>query len=135
MISTTPKNEYVTDTMGLVLRLERRKMGSKAKALFQSADDGKAVIHIPGFVFAEILYLSERNRIQATLQDVSSLLAKTPTYRQVPLTFEIVQVAANLRSIPELHDRLIAATSVTLNLSLISNDPLIAQSSNVECIW
>jgi predicted nucleic acid-binding protein len=135
MTNATPKSEYVTDTMGLVLRMEQRKMGAKARALFQSADAGEVIIHVPALVFVEILYLSERNRIQATLHDVISLLTASSTYRQAPLTVEVIQAAARINDIPELHDRLIASTALSLNLPLITNDPLIQASSLTECIW
>jgi len=33
-----PPKRYVTDTMGLVLRLERRRMGRKAASVFEAAE-------------------------------------------------------------------------------------------------
>jgi predicted nucleic acid-binding protein len=135
MTSSILGSEYVTDTMALVLRIEQRKMGMKARLLFQLADVGEIKIHIPALVFAEILYLSERKRIYATLQDVALLLETVPTYQQVPLTLDIIQSVSRIKDIPELHDRLIAGTALALNLPLITNDPVIQASSTGECIW
>ncbi len=41
------KNSYVTDTVALVLRLEKRRMGSKAKQIFIEAESGLSLIYIP----------------------------------------------------------------------------------------
>lgn len=130
-----PGNEYVTDTMGLVLRLEKRRMGGRARELFQSAERGDAIIHIPSMVLAEILYLSERRRIMVTIRQVDSFLSNTPTYLPVPLTLAIILRAAEIDDVPELHDRLIAATAAALKLPLLTNDSVISQSTSVRCIW
>jgi len=47
MSSATPASEFVTDTMGLVLRLEQRRLGSTAKALFEAMETGTAIIYVP----------------------------------------------------------------------------------------
>lgn len=130
-----PRNEYVTDTMGLVLRLEKRRMGGRAKDLFQLADRGEAIIHVPSMVLAEILYLSERRRITVMIQQVDSFLNHMPTYRTAPLTLPIILRAAQITDIPELHDRLIASTAASMQLPLLTNDPIISKSTSVRCIW
>ncbi len=48
-------DEYVTDTMALILHLENRKSSQSVKQIFDSADSGKTTIYIPAIVFAEIL--------------------------------------------------------------------------------
>lgn len=131
----TQRNEYVTDTMGLVLKLEQRRMGSQAKSIFHQADRGEIRIHIPALVFAEILYLSERHRITITVQQVDAFLTSTPTYLPAPLTLPTILRAAEINDIPELHDRLIAGTAVAMHLPLITNDPVISKSTLVRCTW
>jgi predicted nucleic acid-binding protein len=105
-------------------------MGVRARDLFQLADRGEAIIHIPTMVFAEILYLSERHRIAVTVQQVDAFLVDTPTYLPVPLTLPTILRAAEIDDIPELHDRLIAGTAVAMHLPLITNDPVISQSKD-----
>lgn len=135
MQSATPSTEYATDTMGLVLWIERRRLGLQARAIFQAAEESSVVLYIPAIVFAEVLYLSERNRIKATLDDVADLLANFTSYREQPLTFEIIRATARLSDIPELHDPLIAGTALALAIPLITNDPQIQASSAVQTIW
>jgi len=49
-------------------------------------------------------------------------------------SFDILKTASEIDDIPELHDRLIAATARYLGLSLITNDPVIKNSQFVEVL-
>jgi hypothetical protein len=91
MANAIPKNEFVVDTVALILRLEKRKMGNNARAAFANVEtQNNTRLYIPSLVFAEI---------------------------------------------PELHDRLIAGTAAHINLPIITNDPVIAASSQVQVVW
>jgi predicted nucleic acid-binding protein len=50
-------------------------------------------------------------------------------------TLEVVQAAAQITDIPELHDRLIAGTARSLGLELVTNDPVIQASRFVKMTW
>ncbi|MCA1793601.1 MAG: hypothetical protein LC660_06970 [Desulfobacteraceae bacterium] len=50
------------------------------------------------------------------------------------INFDIIKSASTITDIPELHDRLIAATAKYLELPLISNDPEIRDSEHVEVL-
>ena len=127
--------EYVADTVALVVYLEKRKPGADSQIIFDSAQNSNTIIHIPAIVFAEILYLSEKGRISANLQDVKNLLQTNSNFRESPLTREIVETAEQITDIPELHDRLISATARFLNLELITTDVKIKNSVFVKTVW
>jgi predicted nucleic acid-binding protein len=135
MNNASRSNEFVTDTMGLVLWLERRKFSPTVRAIYESAELGNATIYIPAMVFAEILYLSEKRRISLTLDQLSDYMKRCPQYRESVADLMIIQSAAQITDIPELHDRLIAGTARRLGLALITNDPIIQASSFVETTW
>ncbi len=135
MSSGTLASECVTDTMGLVLRLEQRRLGPTAKTLFEAMENGTILIHIPSVVLAEILYLSEKKRISLTLRAVKEYFARFPNCREFPLNLRVIQTAAEITDIPELHDRLIAATARIDNIELITNDPAIQASAFVRTTW
>src|SRR5262245_10888372 len=122
MSSATPANRNVADTVALVVRLETRKMGASAKAAFDSAKEGTAKLIIPAMVLAEILYLSEKRRIGVGIADVAKYLARFPSCREVPLDLAIIGVAATITDVPNLHDRLIAATARFFNAPLLTTD-------------
>jgi len=67
-------NKHVTDTMAIVLRLEKRKLPKKVKEIFEKAENNQSEIIVPAMVFAEIAYLSEKNRIETNLEEVKSYL-------------------------------------------------------------
>jgi predicted nucleic acid-binding protein len=135
MSSFTLAAEYVTDTVGLILHLEKRKLSASAEQIFDSAENGQTIIHIPAMVFAEILYLSEKKRITANLTDVSTLLQNFPNFKEFPLTADVIKSAEQITDIPELHDRIISAAAKLMNLELITNDTKIQSSTFVKTIW
>lgn len=135
MSNASLANEYATDTVGLVLRQAGRQLGAQARTIFAAAEAGQTVIHIPTMVLAEILYLSEKGRISTSLAEVAQHLQTFPTYRECPLTRAVIETAAQITDIRELHDRLIAATARWLNVALLTNDSVIQRSAFVNTLW
>jgi len=128
-------NKYVTDTMAYVLYLEKRKMPETVKSIFLNAESGEIQIIVPAIVIAEIGYLSEKKRIDLSLIDVSNHLNSSINFSSEPLSLSIIEASYSINDIPELHDRLIAGTAKYLDKTLITNDPVIAQSKFVKTLW
>ena len=127
-------NRYVTDTQALIKFMSGQKViNQRCNQAFLSADRGESIIIIPAIVLMEILYLFEKNRIPFDLIQAEDLL-KSKNYQFEPLSLEILKTAAAIKDIPELHDRLIAATARYLDTSLITNDPVISKSSFVKIL-
>ena len=133
--SFTRLNKYISDTMALILRLEKRKMPAQIKKLYELAEQGKAEIFIPAIVFSEIGYLSEKNKIDADLEMVKQYLSAHPKIKELPLNLKTVKTAFSIDDIPELHDRLIAASGKELDVEIITNDSEIQESRHVKTIW
>ena len=128
-------NNYVTDTMALVLRLEKRRLSRKVKAVFENVEKGNIKLMVPAMVLAEIGYLSERNRIDTNLNEVKDYCQKHPTVQIDPITEEIIHKSFEIDDIPELHDRIIAGTAYLRSLKLVTNDPIIIDSQFVSTVW
>ncbi len=135
MTNSIPESEFVTDTVGLVLRIERRRLGPAAKSIFDLAESEKAIIYVPGLVLAEILYLSERQRISISFGEALEYLRQHLNYKEYPMSFAVIRSAAEITDIRELHARLIAATARLLDLDLITNDQTIQASAFVRTVW
>lgn len=135
MSNASPSSEVVTDTMALVLWLEGRRMPQLIKQQFQMMEAGEGAIHIPTMVLAELLYLSEKQRIQITLNQVKQYLETYPRGQEASMTLTVIQAAAEITDIPELHDRLISGTARLLGLPLMTNDSVIQSSSFVDTMW
>lgn len=128
-------NRFVTDTMALVLYLEKRKMPVLVKALFEDTEKHVSEIIVPAMCLAEMAYLHERGRIQANLSDVNNLLSAFPGFSVHPIDYPVVDHSFAISDIPELHDRLIAGTARKLSVPILTNDPVIKASSFVACLW
>jgi PIN domain nuclease of toxin-antitoxin system len=95
-------------------------------------------IGFSSITLAEIVYLSERGRINADTLDrllaavdsEDALLVEIPFERNIALTLRQVDRS----QIPDLPDRIIAASALYLNVSVISRDRRI-QLSSVDTIW
>lgn len=126
-------DSFVTDTQALIkFMMGKKVINNRSHQTFQSADKGEATI-IPAIVLMEVLYLFEKNRIDISLIQTEDLF-KSQNYQYEPLSFEILKTASEIDDIPELHDRLIAATAKYLGLPLITNDPVIRDSMFVEVL-
>ena len=111
-------NSYVTDTMALILRLEKRKLSSKIKALFEKAENGEIEIIIPAMVLAEIGYLSEKKKIETNLNEIKKYCKKYNSIFIEPITEKVIEKAFEIKE-----------------LMLITNDPIISNSKFVKVIW
>jgi PIN domain nuclease of toxin-antitoxin system len=132
-------SDAVTDTHGLIWYLEDSpRLGSEASKVFEACSSGEAIIYVPTICLVELVYLQEKGRIPADLmtQLHVELQAGTSDLMLADLTVDIVDTLVRVpRSVvPDMPDRIIAATALHLNLPLISRDRKI-QCSSVLTIW
>ena len=128
-------DRFVTDTMALIKLLNDEKViNKKIDQIFNEADNGKNIIIIPSVVLFEIGYLSEKGRIDISINDVKDKINNCYNYIVVPLDLEIIECSFEIKDIPELHDRLIAGTASFLDLPLLTNDPVIKKSKFLKTI-
>jgi len=131
--------DVVTDTHGLIWYLEDSPLlGPGAKEVFDACDRGEIVVYIPTICLVEIVYLQEKERIPVDLkmQLDAELRAGTSGLVLVNLTAEVANAVAHVprSDVPDMPDRIIAATALHLGLPLISRDRRI-QLSDVNTIW
>lgn len=127
-------DSFVTDTQALVkFMMGKKVINDRSHQAFLSVDKAESTIIIPAIVLMEVLYLFEKNRIDISLFQTEDLL-KSQNYQFEPLSLQILKTASEITDIPELHDRLIAATARYLDLPLITNDPVIRASEFVDIL-
>lgn len=129
----------VTDTHALIWYLEdSSRLSSAANQAFDRCDKGEIVVYIPTICIVEIVYLQERGRISADMkaQLEAGLMAGTSGMVLANLTSEVVDALATIPrdSVPDMPDRIIAATAIHLGLPLISKDSKMPLSG-VSIIW
>jgi PIN domain nuclease of toxin-antitoxin system len=129
----------VTDTHALIWYLEDNpRLSLAANQVFEQCDRGEIVIYIPTICLVEIVYLQEKGRISAHMKTQldAALIAGTSGLILVNLTLEVVNALATISkdSVPDMPDRIIAATAKHLGLPLISRDTRMPLSQ-VSIIW
>ncbi len=121
-----------------VAHFRRRRLSDTARALLEEVAAAGDQIAISSITLAEIVYLSEKGRIApdtlerliSALEQTNALLIEIPFDRQIALALQKV----DRTQVPELPDRIIAATARHLDLSIISRDHKI-QLSDLQTIW
>jgi len=127
-------DRFVTDTQALLkFMMGKKVIDDESYQAFLAAERGEAVVIIPAIVLMEVMYLFEKHRIDISLLQVEDLL-ESRNYQFEPLSLEVLEAASVIEDIPELHDRLIAATARYLDLPLITNDPVIRGSRFVNVL-
>jgi PIN domain nuclease of toxin-antitoxin system len=131
--------DYVADTHALIWYLENSpRLGSQARAAFDACDRGEIRIYVPTICLVEIVYLMEKGRVSPDMKSMldEELKSGESGLVLVDLNADVADQTANILrdDIPDLPDRVIAATALALNLSLISRDRKIVLSG-LETIW
>ena len=114
------------------------RLSRRAKEAMEEAIDGGDPILIPTICIVEATYLVEKNRIQAqALARLENAVGSPDSFIQpVPLTIEIAVALKEIprNSVPDMPDRIIAATALALGLPLVTHDGKI-RASGIETIW
>ena len=127
------------DTHALVWYIEgSSQLSATALAALQSAAAQGDPIYVSSVCLVEIVYLAEKGKLSVALFDrIAQMLRQGNTaLREVPFTLDM---ADRLRGIartlvPDMPDRMIAATAVTLGVPLVTRDQRI-QNAGVPTIW
>lgn len=131
--------DFVTDTHSLIWYLEDSpRLGDQAKLAFDACDRGDCFIYIPTICLVEMIYLQEKGRIAPELlhQLQTELNNGESGFLIADLTLEVTvsMTSVSRTAIPDMPDRIIAATAHHLGLPLISRDHRI-QFSDLQTIW
>jgi PIN domain nuclease of toxin-antitoxin system len=133
-------NIYVLDTHALVWFLEGRdRLGDRARAAIEETD---VLLIVPLIVLAEISQMIRRRRTSIpSVDEFLDIVFSAPAMHLAPLDFLTLARSFDLTDIPELHDRLIAATAVRSAeifgqaVPLITRDREIVAAGIVPVVW
>lgn len=103
----------------------------------KSAAAGSQIV-VSAISMAEIVYLIEKNRLPANAYEDMKAALDDPdhVFNEAPFTVEIVDAMKQVprADVPDMPDRIVAATAVYFDVPVISRDGKI-HASNVRTIW
>jgi PIN domain nuclease of toxin-antitoxin system len=117
---------YVTDTHSFLWYLTNSpKLSRKARAIFNSCDQGKAIIIIPAIVLLECIDIFDKKKINLDFGDIVSKILQANNFIFSEINWSLILEANKLKGLRDLHDRVIIATARVFDASLISKDKVI----------
>ena len=129
---------YVADTHMLLWYLfSPNKLSEEVLNVLSSMGEDDLLV-IPALVVAEMMMVVEKQRIQATMDQLKTVLSALQLEESClfpPLTSEDILASASLQQIPDIFDRLIAFEAHKRNAILITRDEVLTQSDLVKTIW
>jgi len=126
---------YVLDTVALVRHFSAKgKLGRQARFILDNIEESGDVFIISTISLMELMYLSEKQRINLNFQDTLIRIEQSASYSIVDLNVEVLKVAASV-DFYELHDRLILATAKWLDIPIISSDRSFPGVEGIVVIW
>ena len=131
--------DVVVDTNAAVWYLANSPKLSQlaAKTLDEASAAGDPIL-IPSIVLVELTYLVEKGRLpsEARKRLVDALLQVDGPYELAPLDAGVAEAVELIdrNVVPDMPDRIIAATALSLETTLISQDRKI-RSSKIHTIW
>jgi PIN domain nuclease of toxin-antitoxin system len=130
---------YVTDTHALIHHVtdRKRRLGRRARDIFDRSDRGTDTIIVPFTVLEEVLLLSETGEIQIPLpfREFVISLDKADNVDLAVNDTAVLLEAATFTTIRDPYDRLIIAAARVAALPLITGDETIQESGLVRTVW
>jgi PIN domain nuclease of toxin-antitoxin system len=130
---------FVTDTHALIHHItgRRKRLGRKARNIFDQVKRGRDTLLIPFSVLEEMMLLSEAGKIRIPLpfRDLVVSLAQADNFDLGVNDMPVLLEAATFTSIRDPYDRLIMAQARVTGLPLITGDEKIQESGLVRTVW
>jgi Uncharacterized protein conserved in bacteria len=129
----------VADTHAIVWYLmEPVRLSANAQTIFEQTSLAGEPIYISAISIIEICYLIEKGRLLPLVLErmAESLQDASSTFEIVPVDLEVAHALSKIPrvDVPDMPDRIIAATALHLDVALVSRDRQI-QASGIYTIW
>ena len=126
---------YVTDTHSLVWYFaESPRLSKKALEVFESTVK-EGLIIVPTVVLAEIMFIAEKGKISLTFEETLRKIREYENFDIAPLDVDILKVTDRSKVGLEMHDRIIVATALFYEATLITKDKFVKKAGIIPTIW
>jgi PIN domain nuclease of toxin-antitoxin system len=132
-------NDILADTHTVIWYLfEPAKLSAAATKALADAEVAGAKVLVSAISLVEVRYLIEKAKLPATVENDIGTALDDPAepLELVPLNREVATALAAIprNLVPDMPDRIIAATALALKLPLVTCDPKIQQAP-ITTIW
>ncbi len=133
-------SSIVADTHTLLWYInDTGNLSALAASAFEQAEQAGDLIYIPSIVVVELRYLVEKGRDidETDYQTIVSLLRNNSSALTIaPLNMGVADSLSQIprTTVPDMPDRIIAATALTLGLPLVTCDHKIRALTNIVTI-
>jgi PIN domain nuclease of toxin-antitoxin system len=129
----------VADTHTALWHLfDDKRLSATAESFIDEAAKARRKIAISSISLAEVVYLIEKNRLPPSAYDELTQALADPehVFAEAAFTTAVVQAMRQVSrvEVPDMPDRLIAATAVYLGVPVISRDRRI-RAANLRTVW
>lgn len=129
-------NFYLADTHAIYWYLINSPLlGANASQTFDEADNGNAVIYIPAIALAELYYLNQKQGQPIDFAATFARLSQSSQFVLLPFEPEDTLDFDLDKTVPEMHDRMIAGAARRLNIPCLTRDNSITNSGVVKVVW
>ena len=128
-----------TDTHALIHHIvgQSRKLGRRARAVFDRVDRGLDTLLVPFTVLEEVMLLSEVGKVHLPMpfRDLLISFMRAENFELGMNDPDLLLEAAALTGIKDPYDRLIVAQARMAGLPLVTGDEKIQDSRLVRTVW
>jgi PIN domain nuclease of toxin-antitoxin system len=114
------------------------RLSAAAKEFFFKAAAARRKIALSSISLAEVVYLIEKNRLPASAYDDLKQALANPNHvlEEAPFNAEVVEAMRQVPrvDVPDMPDRIVAATGLYFSVPVISRDGRI-RASNIQTVW
>jgi PIN domain nuclease of toxin-antitoxin system len=126
----------VADTHAIIWYLvEPERLSQVALDALEGAIAAGSPVYISAISLIEICYLIEKRRIASDLLQRILAVLNEPDPSLIDLAISIAVQNIDRDTVPDMPDRIIAATALHLNLPLVTRDRKIQASQSIITIW
>ncbi len=101
--------------------------------------EANGFIYVSAITLVELIYLTEKGRIPNDVLDLlrDAIYDSATAFRLFELSRQVADEVQNIPrlTVPDMPDRIIAATALHLNLPLVTKDHKIQSLQNIKTIW
>ena len=115
--------------------LDSSKLSPAADRAFRQVEQGQARLLVPAIVVAELIFIVERGRLSADIDELLHQIESADNFEICTLGQDQLACLKEQRTISTMHDRFIVCEALLRQAKLITKDEEIHRAGVVPVVW